>query len=128
MGRGGSSSGPARPALEPQRALLDLVGLAARAGAMVHGTDATRRAVREGGVLFVLMAADGAPGQVGKLVPLLEARGVSYAQTLSRAALGAATGREFVSAIGFTQDGFARRARELATALAPQHELTNGES
>jgi ribosomal protein L7Ae-like RNA K-turn-binding protein len=128
MGRGGSSSGPARPAPSPERALLDLVGLAARAGALVHGTDATRRAVREGGVLFVLMAADGAAGQLSKLVPLLEARGVPYAHTLSRAALGAATGREFVSAIGIIQDGFARRARQLAVALAPQHELTNGES
>jgi ribosomal protein L7Ae-like RNA K-turn-binding protein len=128
MGRGGSPSGPARPAPSPERALLDLVGLAARAGALVHGTDATRRAVREGGVLFVLVAADGAPGQVSKLVPLLEARGVPYAHTLSRAALGAATGREFVSAIGITQDGFARRARQLAAALAPQQELTNGES
>jgi ribosomal protein L7Ae-like RNA K-turn-binding protein len=128
MGRGSSPSGPARPAHSPERALLDLVGLAARAGALVNGTDATRRAVREGGVLFVLVAGDAAPGQVGKLLPLLDARGVSYAHTLSRAALGAATGREFVSAIGITQDGFARRARQLADALAPQQELTNGES
>src|SRR5687767_11950085 len=104
MGRGGTSSGPARPAPSPERALLDLVGLAARAGALVHGTDATRRAAREDGVLFVLVAADAAAGQSGKLIPLLEARGVPYAQTLSRAALGAATGRDFVSAIGITQD------------------------
>jgi ribosomal protein L7Ae-like RNA K-turn-binding protein len=128
MGRGGSSSGPARPAPSPERALLDLVGLAARAGAMVFGTDAVRRAVREGTVLSVLVAGDAAAGQASKLIPLLVARGVPYALTLSRAALGAATGREFVSAIGFTQDGFARRANELAAALAPQHELTNGES
>lgn len=128
MGRGGSPSGPARPAPSPERALLDLVGLAARAGALVHGTDATRRAVREGGVLYVLVAGDVAPGQSGKLLPLLEARGVPYAHTLSRVALGAATGREFVSAIGITQDGFARRARQLADALATQQELTNGES
>ena len=101
--------------------------MAARAGALVHGTDANRRAVREGGVLLVLLAADAAPGQSGKLVPLLEARGVPHVQALSRAALGAATGREFVSAIGITQDGFARRARQLATALATQQELTNGE-
>ena len=128
MGRGGSSSGPARPAPSPDRALLDLVGLAARAGALVRGTDATRQAVREGGVLFVLVAADAAAGQTSKLIPLLEARGVPYAQTLSRAALGAAMGRDFVSAIGIIQNGFARRARELAAALAPQQKLTNGES
>src|SRR5688572_6058772 len=100
MGRGGSPTGPTRPAPSPERALLDLVGLAARAGALVHGTDATRRAVREGEVLYVLVAGDAATGQAGKLLPLLEARGVPYATVLSRAALGAATGREFVTAIG----------------------------
>lgn len=123
MGRGARS----RPVHSPERALLDLVGLAARAGALVRGTDATRQAVRSGEVLGVLVAADGAPGQTGKLLPLLEARGVPYAVCLSRAALGAAAGRDSVSAVGFTQDGFARRARQLAGALATQQELTNGE-
>lgn len=128
MGRGRSSHGPARPAPPPERALLDLMGLAARARALVLGTDATRAAAREGEARFVLIAGDAAPGQAGKLTPLLDARGIPYAACLSREALGAAVGRDFVSAVGITQDGFARRARELAAALAPQQELTNGES
>ena len=94
MGRGGSPSGPARPAPSPERALLDLVGLAARAGALVHGTDATRRAVREGSVLLVLVAGDAAAGQMGKLLPLLEARGVSVWFSEKDIALGTSLLRE----------------------------------
>lgn len=124
MGRGGNA-----PPADPARALADLIGLAARARAVVTGTDMVRRAVRDGEVVAVLMAADTAPGQAGKLVPLLEARGVPYAVCLTREELGAAIGRESVSSVGITQDGFARRARQLAAALAePPHELTNGES
>ena len=110
---------PARRA--PERALLDLLGLAARARALVHGTDLTRRGVRDGDVTAVILAGDTSPTQRLKLVPLLEARGTRYATCLTRERLGAALGRDAVSAVGFTHDGFARRALELASALdAPQ--------
>ena len=108
---------PSRPAPAPERALLDLLGLAARARGLVHGTDMTRRAVREGGVHAVLLAADTSPTQRQKLVPLLEARGITFRVCLTRASLGGALGRGEVSAVGITNENFARRAAELAAAL-----------
>ena len=107
------NAGPATPG----RALLDLLGLAARARAFVHGTDATRRGVRDGEVAGVLLAADTSPTQSKKLVPLLQARGVPYAACLTRAEIGAASGLGPISALGFTDRNFARRALELAAAL-----------
>ena len=101
----------------PERALLDLLGLAARARAFVHGTDATRRGVRDGEIAGVLLAADSSPTQSKKLVPLLQARGVPYAACLTRAEIGAASGLGPISALGFTDRNFARRALELAAAL-----------
>jgi ribosomal protein L7Ae-like RNA K-turn-binding protein len=101
----------------PERGLLDLLGLAARARALVHGTDATRRSVRDGEIAAVLLAGDTSPTQSKKLVPLLEARGVPYAVCLTRGGMGAALGRGDVSAVGITDRNFARRALELAAAL-----------
>lgn len=102
----------------PERALLDLLGLAARARGLVQGTDATRRGVRDGEVRAVLLAADTSPTQRQKLVPLLEARGIRHATCLTQERLGAALGRDVVSAVGLTNENFARRALELAAALA----------
>ncbi|MFL5385703.1 MAG: L7Ae/L30e/S12e/Gadd45 family ribosomal protein [Longimicrobiaceae bacterium] len=108
-------SGAARPA--PERALADLLGLAARARAVVHGTGATRQGVRDGEIAGVLLAADSSPTQTKKLVPLLEARGVPYAACLTRAVIGASMGQGPVSALGIKDRNFARRALELAAAL-----------
>jgi len=106
------SPGPAS-----ERALLDLLGLAARARAVVHGTGATRQGVRDGEVAGVLLATDTSPTQSKKLVPLLEARGVPYAACLTRAAIGSAMGQGPVSALGIKDRHFAGRAMELAAAL-----------
>jgi ribosomal protein L7Ae-like RNA K-turn-binding protein len=102
----------------PERALADILGLAARARALVHGTDMTRKAVREGEVRSVLLAGDAAPAQAKKLVPLLEARRVPFHVCLSREALGFAIGRGPVSAVGITNDSFAKRVAVLAAALS----------
>lgn len=104
------------------RPLLDLLGLAARARALVTGTDMTRTGVRNGEVVGAILAADTSPTQSKKLLPLLQARGVKYAVCLGREEIGAALGREAVSAVGFTDRNFARRAMELAAALANPQE------
>jgi ribosomal protein L7Ae-like RNA K-turn-binding protein len=102
----------------PEQALLGLLGLAARAGALVYGTEQVRGAVRDASARLVILAADAASGQQAKLLPLLEARGVVHFIGPSREALGAATGRASISALGLTDAGFARRAGELLAALA----------
>lgn len=100
-----------------RRRVLDLLGLAARAGALVTGTDSVRQAVRDDGVHRVFLAGDAAPGQRQKLVPLLQARGVPSHILFSRVELGSAAGRGPVSAMGIIDVNLARRAGELAEAL-----------
>jgi ribosomal protein L7Ae-like RNA K-turn-binding protein len=100
-----------------ERRLLDLLGLAARAGRVLGGTDAVRKGVRDGGVRMVILAADSSPTQQGKLVPLLTARGVRHERLFSRSRLGAAIGRGPVSAVGIADPNFARRAETLIAAV-----------
>lgn len=113
---------PARPGDLPpdgvaRRRLLELLGLAARAGGVVAGTDAVRRAVRDDEVRRVVVAEDAAPGQVGKLTPLLEARRVPFHTLFTRDELGAAIGRDAIAAVGLTNQNLARRAGELLAGI-----------
>ena len=109
--------GAGAPRRSPAAAVLDLLGLAARARALVAGTEQVRKAVREGKAQRVLLAADGAPSQQAKLTPLLDARKVKYHIGFSRDELGTAIGRNPVSAVGITDANFARRVGELLAAL-----------
>jgi ribosomal protein L7Ae-like RNA K-turn-binding protein len=101
----------------PERSLRDLLGLAARAGALVHGTENVRDALRRGRVKRVVLAADASPTQLEKIRPLIAALGVASDQALSREALGSALGRSSISAVAITNKGFARRVAELVAAL-----------
>ncbi len=105
------------PTKVSEKALLDLLGLAARSGNVVAGTDLVRRAVRHGKIAAVLLAADASPTQREKLVPLLDARQIRYQVVLRREQFGGALGRAPVSAVGVTNESFARRVVELAAAL-----------
>lgn len=112
----GSGSGSERSVDRPGRAFLELLGLATRARGVVAGTDSVRQAVREGKARRVVLAADTAPTQQAKLLPLLAARGVPHHLSFTQEELGAAMGRGAVAAIGFTDASFARRAGELIAA------------
>jgi ribosomal protein L7Ae-like RNA K-turn-binding protein len=97
--------------------VLDLIGLSARAGAVISGTQAVRAAVREGGVCQVILAADAAEAQLGKLIPLLDARRIPYYRGFSQEELGAALGRAPVSAIGISNPQLGERIRALTAGL-----------
>lgn len=100
-----------------RRRVLDLLGLSARAGSLVAGTETVRQAVRDERVHRVFLAEDAAPGQRQKLEPLLQAREVPSHILFSRVELGSAVGRSPVSAVGVTDMKLARRLGELASAL-----------
>lgn len=97
---------------KPDRA-LGLLGMAARAGAIVPGTERVREAVRGGGVRLVLVATDASGNSREKLLPLLEARGVSHVIQYDRNELGAAVGRSPLSAVAVVEATFADRLRAL---------------
>jgi ribosomal protein L7Ae-like RNA K-turn-binding protein len=111
----------------PERALLSLLGLAARARALALGTDMVRGAARDGKLSGAVLAADASPTQARKLVPLLQARGIPFAVCSTQADLGAALGRGPVSAVGLNDSSFARRVLELARALPPMQDRGGGE-
>jgi ribosomal protein L7Ae-like RNA K-turn-binding protein len=92
---------------------LRLLGLAARAGGVVPGTDRVRIAARRNELQFVLVADDASENAREKLLPLLTARGVPYREVFNRTALGEAVGRSPLSALGLTDVSLARRVREL---------------
>jgi len=96
----------------PEEAIR-LLGLAARAGAVVAGTERVREAAARGRLRLVIVASDVSPNRRQKLMPLLERAGVRIAPGTDRARLGEAVGRAPVSAIGVTDASFARRIEEL---------------
>ncbi|MGH7459045.1 MAG: L7Ae/L30e/S12e/Gadd45 family ribosomal protein [Longimicrobiaceae bacterium] len=92
---------------------LKLLGLAARAGAVLSGTERVRRGARNGTVRYVILGSDAAAGQRSKLEPLLRARGIPFGVAPSQRGLGEAIGRGPLSAAGITDAGLAARLREL---------------
>ncbi len=74
----------------------------------MKGTDATRGALREGRVSLLILAEDGARGQLEKVLPLAAARGVSSIELGTKAELGSALGWGPLAVLGVTREGFAR--------------------
>jgi len=101
-----------RPSVAPD-ALLQMLGLAARAGAVVPGTERVREAARSGTLHFALVASDLSDNSRDKLLPLLDARQIPYAVVSDRDALGGAVGRAPLSALGITEKKLAERVQQL---------------
>jgi ribosomal protein L7Ae-like RNA K-turn-binding protein len=102
---------PPRPAVPD--ALLNMLGLAARAGAVITGTERVREAARADSLHMVLVAGDASDNSRDKLLPLLDARRIAYAVVYDRTALGGAVGRAPLSALGITEKKLADRVVEL---------------
>jgi ribosomal protein L7Ae-like RNA K-turn-binding protein len=92
---------------------LRLLGLARKAGAVVSGTDAARRAIRSREARLVLMAVDASSVQLDKVRSALEHRPIPWGILGDRATLGAAVGRAPVSAVAVTAASFAGPLSEL---------------
>ena len=90
-----------------------MLGLAARAGAVLPGTDRVREAARSDSLHFVLIASDLSDNSRDKLLPLLNARQIPYAIVSDRDALGGAVGRAPLSALGITEKKLALRVKQL---------------
>jgi ribosomal protein L7Ae-like RNA K-turn-binding protein len=91
-----------------QAEALALLGIAQRAGAVVKGTDATRRALRNGGARLVVLAVDGSETQKKKVVPLAKGLGVPCLTAGARTELGAAVGAGPLTMVGVMGAGFAK--------------------
>jgi len=89
--------------------VYQLLGLARRAGAVVHGTEAVRESIRSGEAKLVLLAGDAARGQLDKVQRTLAGRAVPRASVGDRAGLGAALGVGPITAVAVTSDSLADR-------------------
>jgi ribosomal protein L7Ae-like RNA K-turn-binding protein len=102
--------------MSPHEPVLRLLGLAARAGTIVAGTERVREAAREGTLRFAIVAGDASPNAEDKVVPLLVNGGIPYRRAYDRARLGGSVGRSSSSAIGVLDAGLAGRLQELLAA------------
>jgi ribosomal protein L7Ae-like RNA K-turn-binding protein len=84
-----------------------LLGLARRAGAVAPGTEAVRRAIREGEALLILMAGDASSVQLDKIRTTLNDRSIPRAILGDRNTLGAAVGLAPLSAVAVTNRSLA---------------------
>jgi ribosomal protein L7Ae-like RNA K-turn-binding protein len=95
---------------EPRaRSALRLLGLARRAGAVAPGTEAVRRAIREGEARLILFATDASSVQLEKIRTTLHDRSIPRAVLGDRHTLGAAIGFAELSAVAITDRSFAQR-------------------
>jgi ribosomal protein L7Ae-like RNA K-turn-binding protein len=92
---------------------LRLLGLAARAGAVVVGSERVREAARAGELRFALVAADTSSHRRDRLVPLLKGMGVPHVVGYDRDRLGEAVGKAPLGAVGVTEQSFADRLQSL---------------
>jgi ribosomal protein L7Ae-like RNA K-turn-binding protein len=106
--------------------VLRMLGLAARAGATLPGTDRVREAARSGALEFTLVASDASDNSRNKLIPLLEARRIAYAVAFDRNELGGAVGKPPVSALGITDRKLATRVKEMLLALETETGAKSG--
>ncbi len=105
---------------------LRLLGLARRAGAVVVGTEATRRAVRQGEARLVLMAGDASSVQLDKVRSALRNRPIPRAILGDRATLGGAVGGTEAAAVAVTAESFAEQLRAKLSADGFEPPSTSG--
>jgi len=86
-----------------------LLGLARRAGAVAPGTDAVRRAIREGEAQLILMAGDASGVQLEKIRTTLNDRSIPQVILGDRSTLGAAVGLAPLAAVAVTSRSLADR-------------------
>lgn len=95
--------------MTPPSKVMQLLGLARRAGAIAPGTDAVRHAVRAGEARVVLLAGDASPVQLDKIARTMNECSIPIARMGNREMLGAAVGLAPLSAVAVTNASLAEQ-------------------
>ena len=103
-----------------QRKMLGLIGLGVRGRGAVIGVERVRDAAKRGKLILAIAAPDASSNSLDKVVPLLQARGISVFAGPPAAELGAAAGREATAVIGIVDKGLAKGIRALSAELMPR--------
>ncbi len=96
-------------AAERDRDLLQLVGLARRAGFAVVGTQAVRDAARRGELSVVVVAEDATENARKRIRGLMESSELQVVTRGTRSSLGRAVGRSEVVVVGIRDRGLGSR-------------------
>ena len=98
---------------DKRQRVIRLLGLGVRSRGALVGLEMVRNAARQGKVGFVAVAHDVSKNSLDKLVPLLQARQISFMQDISSEELGLLAGRPRTAAIGVTDAQLAKGIRDL---------------
>jgi ribosomal protein L7Ae-like RNA K-turn-binding protein len=93
--------------------LLRLIGLGVRARGAVVGIQQVRQAAKKGDLAFAVIAPDASRNSLDKLLPLLRARRIRFADAVSAVELGAAVGRDSTAAVGIVDRQLAKGIRDI---------------
>ena len=96
--------------------IFRLLGLGVRSRGAVVGVKQVREAARRNTLQCAVVASDASTNSLDKIVPLLNARRVTFIEVPSAAALGAAVGRDQTAVVGITDRQLAAGIRGLAPA------------
>jgi ribosomal protein L7Ae-like RNA K-turn-binding protein len=103
-----------------QRKLLGLIGLGVRGRGAVIGVERVRDAAKRGKLHLAIAASDASSNSLDKVVPLLQARGISVLVGPPGAELGAAAGRETTAVVGIVDKGLAKGIRAIDVSEMPR--------
>lgn len=102
-----------------RRKLLGLIGLGVRSRGVVIGVEGVRAAALRGKLAYVVVAPDASRHSLEKVVPLLTARRIRFAEVLSAGELGGAVGRRSTAAVGIVDGNLARGIRGIVESGRP---------
>ena len=88
--------------------MLSLVGLGARGRLTVVGVEQVRKAAIRGKLEYAVVARDASPNSLKKIVPMLRAKRIGFAEGPSAAELGHAVGKESAVVVGIVDGHLAR--------------------
>jgi ribosomal protein L7Ae-like RNA K-turn-binding protein len=97
-----------------ERQLLNMLGLAKRAGALVTGHDACMAQVRSGKAALALVARDTGANAMKKYHDKCKYYNVPLLEVLDKMSLGHAVGKSHSAIVVITDPGFAAHIRQLA--------------
>jgi len=95
--------------------VLRLVGLGVRSRGAIVGVNQVREAVKQNKLVLAVVASDAASNSREKVVPLLNARRVSFIEVPSALELGAAVGREQTAVVGIVDRQLAAGIHDAVT-------------
>ena len=95
------------------RRVLALLGLGARGRLTVVGVEQVRSAAIHGKLIYAVVALDASAHSLKKIVPMLRAKGIGFAEGPSATALGKAVGKDSAAVVGIVDPQLAMGVRKI---------------